>query len=178
MDRSRVTIRYARALLELANEQQVLERTDHDIRLITQIMLENKGLTAYLNLPKLPSVEKHRKISSLFDPLLAPLTRQFLKMVFKNGRESFLLDICRNFIRMAKQARNIISAQLTLAEELDPEIVRKINQAFEEQLHSTIELETRTDPDIIGGFVFSINGWQYDASLATRLKTLQKQLQL
>jgi len=39
-----------------------------------------------------------------------------------------------------------------------------------------VELSTAVDKDVIGGFVLTIEDLQYDASVATSLRKLKKQL--
>jgi len=177
MNRNRVTVRYARALLEAAIEQDVLHIVDQDINLITHIFKQYKGFSVYISLPKVPSVEKFRKLSSILNVHIHPLSQQFLRLVFYKGRELFLFDICRNFSHMAMSARNIASATLVLAAEPNPDLPRQVKNLFEKKLETTLELETQCDPSILGGFIFTLNGWQYDASIASALKTIQKQLQ-
>jgi F-type H+-transporting ATPase subunit delta len=178
MDRNRVTVRYAKALLEYATEQKVLERIHTDIRLVFRIMEEHKGFTNYILNPGAPSGEKFRKVYSLLSKELSELTLRFLEMVFTRNREEYLKDICRNFLEMAKKAQGILTAHLTIAQPLDDSVVHDIISKFEVLTKSTIEMETTIDPDLIGGFVFTIDGWQYDASIASKLTSIKKQLQL
>ena len=39
-------------------------------------------------------------------------------------------------------------------------------------------MTSSVDPDLIGGFIFTIDGEQYDASIASKLSLFRKQLQL
>ncbi len=177
MNRNRVTVRYARALLEEAQDRDVLSVVDNDIRLVTQIFMQFPGFKSYISHPKVPSIEKFRKTSSVLGPHIHQLTQRFLRLVFYNGRESFLDEICRNFLHMSMDACNITSASLVLATEPNPGIVEKVKDIFEKKLETTLELETLCNPSIVGGFIFNLNGWQYDASIASALVTIKKQLQ-
>ncbi len=175
MDRNRVTVRYAKALLELAIDHQVLETIVSDVHLIEEA-LQHKGFSTYLMLPKVSEGGKYKKVEALFVDHLHPLSLNFLRLIFQNNRELFLKDICRNFIQMAKRNQNIVTASVTLANEVDTDTWNGIRKAFEQKLNASIELKSATDPELIGGFVFTIDGWQYDASVATSLKTIKKQL--
>ncbi|HUM89320.1 MAG TPA: F0F1 ATP synthase subunit delta, partial [Prolixibacteraceae bacterium] len=56
-------------------------------------------------------------------------------------------------------------------------LVDELKEKFQKKTQRNIELSSETDPSLIGGFIFTIDGMQYDASIATRLATIKKQLQ-
>jgi F-type H+-transporting ATPase subunit delta len=178
MDRNRVTVRYARALLEIATEQKVLDRVYTDMQLLFKAMDEYKGFANYIINPGDLSSVKFRKVTSMFGKDMCDLTIRFLNLVFEKKREEYLKDICRNFLYMAKKAKGILSASLKIAYPVDTEIIQEITSRFEAKTHATIELETSINSELIGGFVFTIDGWQYDASVFSKLQAIKKKLQL
>jgi F-type H+-transporting ATPase subunit delta len=114
----------------------------------------------------------------LFSSEFQPLTMKFLNLILSNYREGYLIDICRNCIDMIRKIEGIATAELTSAYELNSKLVDQIKLKFEQKTNSTIELTTKVDPDIIGGFIFTIDGMQYDASIASKLSSFRKKLQL
>jgi F-type H+-transporting ATPase subunit delta len=99
-------------------------------------------------------------------------------MVFTKNRESYMKDICRNCIDMARTKQGIIPASLHAAHPINKGKTEEIRKRFEEKLKATIEMESEIKPELIGGFVFTIDGLQYDASIASKLSKMKKQLQL
>ena len=178
MDRNRVTVRYAKALIELASEQKVLSDVDRDMRMLYAAINQYNGFANYINNPGTSSLDKFEKIKSIFSPYFHALSMKFFAMVFNNKREEYLKDLCRNSIDMAREQNNIVTANLKSAIQLDEKIVQQIIAKFEKRLNATLEMTNETDPELIGGFVFTIDGEQYDASIAAKLKTIKKQLQL
>ena len=85
--------------------------------------------------------------------------------------DSYCIDIIRHI-------EVISTANLTTAFEINSELIDQIKSTFELKTKNTIELTNNTDPSLIGGFIFIINGEQYDASIASRLSSVKKQLQL
>jgi F0F1-type ATP synthase delta subunit len=61
---------------------------------------------------------------------------------------------------------------------LNSELIRLIKLKFEQKTDTSIEMTTNVDADLIGGFIFTIDGNQYDASIASKLSSFKKQLQL
>ena len=62
MKQSRVTIRYAKALFQLAIEQEILEQSYNDMVLLDEVCAESKELPLLL---KSPIVKTDKKLKSL-----------------------------------------------------------------------------------------------------------------
>lgn len=178
MDRNRVTVRYAKAIIDLASEKGILDKVDQNLRLLYAALNDYVGFRDFVMKPVIKNRSKIEKLNELFKAEFEPLTMSFIQLIFENNRESFLLDIVRNAIDLSRKVNNIIIAELVVAQELDPGLVDKLKSQFEQKMNSTIELTTSVDPDLIGGFTFTIDGEQYNVSVANRLKTIRKQLEL
>jgi F-type H+-transporting ATPase subunit delta len=178
MDTNRVTVRYARALIDLAIEQENLEELDRDIRVLFSALQHYPDFFAYIINPGNSSKDKYLRISTIFSDDFHPLSINFLHLVFNKKREYFLKEICRNFIDMAKRKRGIITAHLDFAFQPDDQSIIRIKEKFESRMNTKIEMSSDTKPELIGGFIFTIDGQQYDASIASRINKIKKQLQL
>ena len=178
MNRNRVTVRYAKALIELASEQKVLDQVSRDAAVMLAALTQYKGFADYILNPGFSSLEKFEKVNSIFSKEFHALTMKFFNLVFENNREEYLKDLCRNIVEMAKEMGGIVSANLTTAQEIDSNLVEKVKTKFEQKINATLEMTTVVNPELIGGFVFTIDGKQYDASVASKLNAIKKQLQL
>jgi F-type H+-transporting ATPase subunit delta len=178
MDRNRVTVRYAKAFVELASEKEIIMPCYHDIAILFASLSNFKGFHDEILNPGITNVEKMEHLNRLFGNEFQPLTIKFLDLIFSSYRQEYLVDICRNCIDMIRRMNGISSANLTTAFEIDSELISQIKAKFELKTQSSLELTTNTDPSLIGGFIFTIDGEQYDASIASRLSSIKKQLQL
>lgn len=178
MDRNRVTVRYARALIELASEQKVLDHISRDSAVMLAALSQYQGFAEYVSNPGFSPTEKFAKIQSIFSADFHPLTMKFYQLVFDNNREEYLKDLCRNIVTMSREMEGIISASLTSAIALDKKLIEQVKAKFEQKISATLEMTTEVNPELIGGFIFTIDGQQYDASVASKLNAIQKQLQL
>jgi F-type H+-transporting ATPase subunit delta len=177
MDRNRVTVRYAKALSELALEQKKSEVICHDVSILYQSIDQFEGFEDFIITPQIAPSEKIKKIKELYTKEFDNLTIRFIEMVINHQREPYLKDIARNVITLLHKANGIMPATLKTAQPLSSKIITSIKDAFEKKLHKTIELAPETDARLIGGFVFTMDNIQYDASLATRIRNIKKQLQ-
>jgi len=178
MNRNRVTVRYARAIIELASEQKVLDQISRDSAVMLAALTQYRGFSDYILNPGFSPSEKFTKVQSIFSTDFHPLTMKFFQLVFDKNREAYLKDLCRNIVTMSRELNGIISANLTTALVLDPKLVEQIKTKFEQKINATILMSTEVNPELIGGFIFTIDGQQYDASIASKLNAIEKQLQL
>jgi len=178
VDRNRVTVRYATAFAELASEKEILEEVNNDIWVFYNAMNTYHGFNNFISKPGTSPIEKTKRIEQLFSDIFHPLSMKFILLIFKNNREVFLKDILRNTLDMIRGKNNIIQAKLVTAYKFNDELMEKVRERFEQKIDSKIEMTNEMNPDIIGGFIFTIDGEQYDASVASKLKSISKQLQL
>ena len=85
-----------------------------------------------------------------------------------------LFRIRRNFDSLWAKENKRLGVTVTSAVELDPEIARKIGSEIEQQTGNTVELESRVDPDILGGLVVQVGNMVLDTSIQNRLEKLRK----
>lgn len=178
MDTNRVSVRYAKALIELAQEQNVLDQVDRDLRILNTALKEYAGFAFFISNPTNSSSDKLEKVKAIFSGRFHELSMKFIDLVFKNKREAYLTDLCRNALELSRKARGVFMAELLFAKEVKENFSTEIKKKFETRLDATLEMTTSTDPALMGGFVFTIDGLQYDASIASQLKKIKSQLQL
>ena len=164
-------------MVELAIEQKIDKQVYSDIMLLIKSMTDYPAFSEFINNTAIASDIKKEKICNTFQDQIQKLTYNFLKLVFNKKREYYLKDICRNALDLLRQHNNTILAKLEMSITPDKTMIIKIKEKFESKLKKQIELSTETKPELIGGFIFTIDGLQYDASFASRLKAISKELQ-
>ena len=65
--------------------------------------------------------------------------------------------------------------KLITAVPVSQEVRERIHDSASSLLHASMELQTEVDPSIEGGFIFDINDFRLDASIATQLKKVKQQ---
>ena len=101
MSVNRIATRYAKSLLDLAVESNVLEAVKGDVEAFTK-MVENRDLLLLLKNPIINATKKQ----GVFDALLAAsstnLPMRFFNIVLKKGREMYLPEIGKEFMTQYK----------------------------------------------------------------------------
>ena len=79
------------------------------------------------------------------------------------------------YLDLYRKLKHIGVGKLITAVPVDKETEDRIRSAAAHILHAQMELETVVDPSIEGGFIFDINDYRLDASIATQLKRVKQQ---
>jgi len=176
MSITRIASRYAKSLLDLANEQDKLERVLEDVQAF-QNATEQRDFFLMLKSPIVNPDKKKTVLSRIFEGKFDELTMGFLNIVLRKGRENYLPEIASEFVNQYKALKNISTVKLTTASPVTAESVASIKKQLQDSSHTevNIEIETAVDPDLIGGFVIEFDDKLYDSSVAYQLKQLQKQ---
>jgi F-type H+-transporting ATPase subunit delta len=104
------------------------------------------------------------------------LSKNFVALVLKEGRESSLQLMAASYISLYRQQKNITSGILTTAVPVSSAIEQRMQKLVESRTNGTVEFKTETDPDIIGGFILEYDTYRMDASVKTMLRTVYSQL--
>ncbi len=172
----RIASRYAKSLIELAQERGQLEEVLADIKSF-QKATENRDLYLLLKSPIINVTKKQQVFDALFEGKLTELTLAFFKIVLRKSREKYLPEVANEFISQYKKMKHISSVTLVTATALGAETVSKIKQKLvaSEATDDHVELLTEVDPDLLGGFVLQFGDRLYDASVAHKLEKLKKE---
>lgn len=101
---------------------------------------------------------------------------RFLTLVMRNHREEYLRFICLTFLHLYRQAHHIGVGRLTTVVPVSPEVAERIRSRAAAIIHAQqMQLITEVNPQIVGGFLFDINHYRLDASVATQLKQITQQ---
>ena len=168
-----VTTPYAEAFLQVANDLNQTEEIVSETKEILQILSQSEELEKTLSSPILEKESKKKILIQLFSEKINHSLLNFLKLLADRQRIGILTPILERFLELYRENSNIALATVTSAVELSDEqkdlITKKIiSIAGTEKL----ELITKTDSTLIGGFVASVGSKVIDASLASQIRKL------
>lgn len=170
-----VAYRYARSLMELAQEKGVLAGVHEDMRLVAATCAGSHDLLVLLKSPVVKSDKKDKVLDRVFAGKIGQLTGTFMGILVRKGREALLPHVAAAFNELYKLQRGIVTAQVKSATPLNEGTRAKV-RALAEKQHpgKTIELEEVVDGSLIGGLTIRIGDEQYDGSVSRRLGDLRR----
>lgn len=178
MTNQQVATRYAKSLLDLALERNELTTIKGDVDSLVE-MGANRDLVLLLQSPVVNATKKKAIFTELLNKAGASeLTKTFVNVLISKGREADLIGILGAFNDQYKTLNKITTVKVTSAKPLDAASLEAIRKELiaAGKTEANIELETKVDPAIIGGFILEFDGKVYDASVAHKLAEIRKTL--
>ncbi|KUG06220.1 ATP synthase F1 subunit delta [Solirubrum puertoriconensis] len=173
MSELRVAARYAKSLLDLAQEQGTLDTVKQDIELFSNTLEGSRDLRLLLRNPIVQHDKKLAILRRLFDGKVSDLTMRFFTIITQKNRENALEFIGPEFLNQYNALRGVQTATVTTATPLTPELRAQVERLVVGQTGGQVLLQEQVDPALIGGFILRIGDRQIDDSVRTRLNRLR-----
>jgi len=175
MSVKRIASRYAKSLLDLAKDSNNLETVFENMKSL-HTATKNRDLYLMLKSPIINSKKKKDIVQEIFSPSFDKMSMGFMDIIITKGREEYLPAIAAEFIAQYNSLKKISTATLTSAAPLTETTLASIKAKLlaSNITDETVEITTKVDPALLGGFIIEIGDKLYDASVAHKLETLKK----
>ena len=170
-----VAARYAKALIDLAQEQNSVEAIKNDMELFHHTLRVNPELKAVLANPIVSHSKKVKILDEVFSKKVEKASITFFKLMVNKSRGEVLYATSQEYISMYDIKNHIIHASVVSATALSEANKQKMIADIQAATGGTVRLDAKIDPALIGGFVLTIGDRQVDTSLANDLKKLKKE---
>ena len=175
MNTGAISMRYARALLMFANEAGVAAKVYQEALTLHKSFLQVAELRRAMELPVISRSDKIRVLVQAAGGEITMQMKKFLELVLNEKREKFLIGINQAFIVLYRKQEKKRVGKLTTAVPIAPEEVDRIRQIVVQSAGGTAEFATKVDPSIEGGFIFEINTYRLNASVADQMRRIKQQ---
>lgn len=174
----RISSRYAKSLLLLSMEKGKTDEVYADMMLVSRTIAENRELKVLLSSPVIKPDTKMNVLNALFASKVNEISKMFMELLTRKGREGMLGEIAVSFVAQVKEHKNIVPAHVVSAVALDNETRTTIEKLAAKLTHGkTIELEEKVDAALIGGFVLQVGDHRVDASVSGEIKNLKREFE-
>ena len=167
--------RYAESIFAIARDNNSYDKWLEDVATIRGLFV-NADMRRFLDDPKPTPEAKEQTLHKLLDGRVDPMAANLAILLVRHEHVGMADALERELQRMVNDARNVAVAEITTTVELTPQDSDVVKQRLETLAAKTIQLETRVDKDILGGFVARVGDTLIDASLKTRLANLRQEL--
>lgn len=175
MRNTKVKKRYAKALFDLANEQNIVENVFSDMQFINDVCIAVPEFKTLMRSPIVKADKKIKVINSILPSTTSELTRRFITLITKKNRESFVDLVAIEFIELYKEQQNIKTVYLTTSVEISPSLIELFKKEISEELNSKIDLIESVDSKLIGGFIIKSGDKVFDSSLLGKIEKLKSE---
>ncbi|WPR75389.1 ATP synthase F1 subunit delta [Algoriphagus sp. NG3] len=175
MSNQRVASRYAKSIMELSLEKGRLEEVHQDFERLTALAASNHELALVLKNPVVNSEKKMNVLKALF-PQSDPLTMTFFEIVSRKNREEILLDVAKEFEAQYNLHHSIQVAEVITTFPIDDKLRKEFADVVKEiSGKRSVQLVEKINPDLVGGYILTVNDRQLDESLSSKLRQLKTQ---
>ena len=166
---------YSRALFEAAQDQDKLDDVREQVGAFADAIDENRDLAVFFFSPYFSTEEKKEGLGKVLDGA-DDIVRNFLELLVEKHRMPAIHRIRREYESLWEEENKLLPVEITSAIELDEDTVKQIGDKIGERTGRKVQLESKVDPDILGGIVVRVGDRILDASIANRLESLRKQV--
>ena len=175
MASTRAAIRYAKAILDIADSKKVADKVSSDMTLIASTINSNSELNTFIQSPTIRVKEKKKALLEVFTQVNS-VTKSLFHLLFENKRFEILETIAVEYNKLFDKKNSVEIAKVTTAIPMDAALEAKVLAKIATFSDKKITIQNSVDPSIIGGFILKIGDNQYNASVANRLQTLRREL--
>jgi len=168
---------YATALLNAAEKQgkaeEVLDELDS---LVSDLFQADPQLEAFLASGAIGRHQKESLIRSAFQGRASEAFLNFLLVLNDHERLDMLRSILGEVQELRNQRVGRLRIQVQSAVPLPDDQRDRLVQQLREKFQKEPVLETRVDPELLGGLVVQVGDWVYDGSVRTQLENIRNQI--
>lgn len=171
----RAAIRYAKAILEIADSKGVASEVSADMTLIATTITGNSELTHFIQNPLIKTDTKKNVVLEVFASV-NHVTKSLFHLLLENKRFEILAAIAVEYNNLFDVMNGVEVAKVTTAFPMDAALEAKVLAKIATFSDKKVTIENTVDASIIGGFILRIGDKQYNASVANRLHVLKREL--
>ncbi|GAB3998035.1 F0F1 ATP synthase subunit delta [Spirosoma daeguense] len=169
-----VAARYAKSLLDLAEEKGLTEKMYKDMQFFKKTVADSRPLLLMLKNPIVRAEKKSAIIKAVFASHVDPVTMAFFQIIGKKNREGIMDAIADEFINQYDRKKGVERATVITTVPLTDALRTK----FKDMVAKTtggklVELDEKIDTRLIGGYVLRVGDQQVDGSIRSQLNDLR-----
>jgi F-type H+-transporting ATPase subunit delta len=176
MQSTKASLRYAKAIFNLAKEQNIVDQVLLDFKSLASLINEKTELFSLIKDPTIRHQKKIKLFQKAFDSKLHKTTMQFLILVLKKGRESMLSQMLDKYTELYNKEKGIVLAEIISSKPISDELKENIKQKISSD--RKVELKETIDKSILGGFIINSGDLQYDASIRKKINNVKRAFKL
>lgn len=174
---SKISRRYARALLSLGQEDGDYEDYGRNLKEFCDFCTANKEFFQAVS-NRVFSVENRQEILEIIlarSPF-SEVVKNFLRFLLDKNRITALQEITDCYLRFTDEISNVTRAEIITARPLRKETLDKLEEALAGFTSREVRVEVEKDESLIGGLIVKIGDLVLDGSVKAQLEGLRESL--
>lgn len=169
--------RYAKALVQLAEEKKSVDKTRDDLAAFVVAVDSLPALQKLLASPVFTPENKKAVIKELGGKLgMQSTTLRFVEHLAETGRIRYVKEMYEAFQEILAERTNRAMARLTTAAAISPADLADIKKKLEALTGKQVDIDSKIDASLIGGAKAQIGSTVYDGSIKNQLTKMRNLL--
>ncbi len=174
-----ISLRYAKALFQIAQQQNKIGQYMEDLKAFKQVLVQDKSFYGFIIDPLADKERKQKAVSVLFDKLNSPKEiKNLVALLISRGRERIIVDCIDSYEQMYDDYRGLIKAEVHTAYDISQNEMDILKTRIKNLFHKEPVLKVRKDTSIIGGLQLKIGWTIYDGTIKTHLKEFTNSIKI
>ncbi len=172
---SDIAKRYARALFDIAREEDKIEVVYDELRAFSSILKESKDLADFFANPIFDNSDKSAVAKNIISKIkMSATTSNFLMLLVDKRRVGILEQIEACYQKYMDDVLNKVRVGVRTAFPLSKELSARIKEQMEGLTRKNVEMVIEEDPSLLGGVVIGVGDILYDGSVRAQLNSIRE----
>lgn len=177
MKPSQISLRYAKALYELAKEAKNQSLVYSEIVALEKDIFGVKEFGEFMTSPLIRPKDKEKALSeALNKSSISDVVKTFCLLLAKKGRLEIFPQIVQAFQAISDEESGIVRGVVKATQVLGGEEQKAIRDRVQKVTQKKPELTFEVDPELIGGLKAQVGSYTFDDSLSGHLRRMKEQL--
>lgn len=164
---------YAEALMSIAQSTDLIDRFGEDVSSLLNLLENSEDLQLFLGSPVVKEEDKKAVLRRISGDQLHPYIMNFLMLLVDRRRIRFLQGILKQFQTQLRELKQTVVAEVISAVELTDAQRQSVSEKVKAMTSANqVELDSKIDPDLIGGVIIKVGSQVIDASLRGQLRRI------
>ena len=172
---SETSERYSRALFEISNESNELDKTESDIKIFKSLINSSSEIQNFIKDPT-QIIEQQKKVISVLSENLSfsKNLQNFFLLLIQKRRIFFVTKIFESFLKLCSKKRGEFKASLISSKELSQTELEQMSKDLSQSMGATLKFEYKVDKELIGGLKLQLGSFMIDTSIKNKLKKFEQ----
>ncbi len=175
MERATLARPYAKAIFELALQQDALQAWSDILKLVAMVV-KNPQMQNLLDHPKVSNADKVTLISDICSDIMTPLGKNLLAVLADYNRLALLPEIARQYSKLRRDHENMLRVEVFSSAPLSKQQQELLAKVLAKRLQREIIISCKVKPELIGGMIIRADDLDLviDASVKGKLARLHQ----
>lgn len=166
--------RYARALFDVAAQQQKGLEVEEELRAVVQAIEGDADIQTFLSTPNIPQSVKMNAIRQALAGKISQPVLNTIELLLDRGRTNMLSELLNTYVKIQGESLGFADATVYSTYPLSDQEQEQIASEFGQLAHQKIRVSNIVDESLLGGLKVVIGDKLYDGSLSGKLERLEQ----